>query len=166
MSGALIGAAAICWPSFRPHIVSAGIVTLVVIDVLHAVGASQFAHSQTRDPFAAVFFSENFFLIPGWFLGLLGPLLLARKRIDGYYAIFFAASSIAVFGGFLDVLSLSRPLLPNSLSEGFTRSSVALSIGMGLAIAATAVNAIMRDPKRRRLTVIELPTDSDNQLVL
>ena len=97
------------------------------------------------------FFAGSFYSIIGWALGLLAVWLLARKRIDGLYAAAFAGISAALFGGLLDITTLSRSQAPFAGSIAIDRLTVAVSLGLGLGVATGAIAALRKQPRALRL---------------
>jgi hypothetical protein len=120
-------------------------VLLTVNDAYHAVGIGFSAAGGTGTRFAR-FFAGSFYSIVGWVLGLLAAWLLIRRRVDGLYAAAFAGISAALFGGLLDVATLSRSQAPFTASIGVDRFTVAVSLGLGAGVAVGAILALRRQP--------------------
>lgn len=95
----------------------------------------------------------------GWVLAGLAIRLLRRSKVDGLYAGVFAGLSIALFGGLLDLATLSRSNTATALPIDVARLCVALTAGAGLGLAAACLLVIQRTPDARR--VVGGPAGSD-----
>jgi len=82
----------------------------------------------------------------GWVFAVMAVRLLRRQNTDGLYAAVFAGLSMALFGGLLDLTSLSRSVVPLALPLWVGRLCVALALGLGVGLALAAVVLIRRTP--------------------
>jgi hypothetical protein len=86
-------------------------------------------------------------LVLSWFAAVAAAVLLLRRRQSGLYIAALAAGGIAVFAGVGLLPDLSRSQLPSQLPDPLARASVACSIGLSLAVVATALIASRRAGK-------------------
>lgn len=121
---------------------------LLGIDVVHAVG-SAFASAGGLGSHLARVVTGNASAVPGWALALVALGLLARGRVDGLYAAVFAGLSIAVFGGLLDLIVLSRSVTLFVLPIEVARLCIALALGGGTGLVAASLLVIRRTPEAR-----------------
>ncbi|HVV35826.1 MAG TPA: hypothetical protein VHC63_04425 [Acidimicrobiales bacterium] len=120
---------------------------LVVIDIVHSL-AIGFANAGGLGVHIAQTFASSIVSIPAWAVGALGVWLLARKRVDGFFAAVFCGLIVAVVGGLADFSVLSRSQVPFALSAAVARPIVAASFGLGVGIAVASGLGIRRlDPR-------------------
>ena len=123
---------------------------LLTVDVVHA-GAAAFAASGSFGTKLAELASGSFYGFVGWVLAAVAIRLLRQGKVDGLYAGVFAGLSIAVFGGLLDLATLSRHVTPFALPVGVARLCVALAAGAGFGLAGACLLVIRRTPDARRI---------------
>ena len=124
---------------------SALVVLLLVVDVVHSVGIA-FAAAGTTGTHLIRLLTGSLLSIPVWAVGLLAVRWLSRKDLDGTHAAAFAGIFIALLGGVSDVTVLYRSQVPFAFSISMARLLVALTIGLGGAIVAAAVTLLVRRP--------------------
>lgn len=128
------------------------------VDLLHALGAG-FATSGGLGAQLGRVLSGTFYAVVGWLLAGIAMRLLARGRVDGLYAGVFAGLSIGVFGGLLDLATLSRSGAAFALPLPLVRACIALAAGGGFGLAAACLLVIRRTPEARR--VVGGPDEDD-----
>ncbi len=139
----------------------AGAAALVLsVDLLHALGAG-FASSGGLGAQLGRVVSGSFYAVFGWLLAGVAVRLLARGRVDGLYAGVFAGLSIGVFGGLLDLGTLSRSGAPFALPLPLVRACIALAAGGGFGLAAACLMVIRRTPEARRVVGGQDEDDED-----
>ncbi|MEY2468456.1 MAG: hypothetical protein QOF21_1154, partial [Actinomycetota bacterium] len=116
---------------------------LVVIDIVHSV-AIGFANAGTFGQQLGRTLASSTVSIPAWVVGIGAVWILARKRVDGFFAAVFAGLIVAVVGGVADSTVLSRSQVPFALSTGLARLIVAASLGMGVGVAVASALAIKK----------------------
>ncbi len=122
---------------------------LLGVDLLHA-GAAGFASADGLGGLVRVV-GGSFYSIVGWVLAGVAVRLLAKARVDGLYAGVFAGLSIGVFGGLLDLPTLSRSSASFALPLDVARACIALAAGGGFGAAAACLLVIRRTPEARRV---------------
>ena len=141
----------------------AGAVALVLgADLLHALGAALASPGGLGAQLGRVV-SGSFYAIFGWLLAGVALRLLVRGRVDGLYAGVFAGLSIGVFGGLLDVTTLSRSGAPFALPLPLVRTCIALAAGGGFGLAAACLVVIRRTPEARRVVGGPHEDDEDDE---
>jgi hypothetical protein len=118
-------------------------IVLVAVDIVHSF-AIGFANAGGLGIRLAQTFASSIVSIPAWAVGLGAVYLLARKRVDGFFAAVFSGLIVAVVGGVADFTVLSRSQAPFALSASLARPIVAASFGLGVGIAAASGLAIRR----------------------
>jgi len=129
---------------------AAAVGVLLGLDLLHA-GAAAFASAGGLFAHLARVASGSFYAIAGWVLAGVALRLLARGRVDGLYAGVFAGLSIGVFGGLLDLGTLSHRAAPFALPLDVARACIALAAGGGFGLAGACLLVIRRTPEARRV---------------
>lgn len=129
---------------------AAAMALVLVLDVAHASSVA-FSFAGGLGTHLAKVVTGSFYGMVGWFLAALAIRLLLRGKVDGLYAAVFAGLSIAVFGGLLDLATLSRSTTPSALPLDVARLCVAVTAGAGLGIAAACLLVIQRTPDARRV---------------
>ena len=132
----------------RPLAAAMGLV--LVLDVIHASSVA-FSFAGGLGSHLAKLVTGSFYGIVGWVLAAVAIRLLLRGKVDGLYAAVFAGLSIAVFGGLLDLATLSRSSTPSAVPLDLARLCVAVTAGAGLGIAAACLLIIQRTPDARRV---------------
>jgi hypothetical protein len=124
--------------------VAVATVVLVVVDIVHAF-AIGFANAGGFGLHIAQTFASSAVSIPAWVVGAGAVwLLLFKKRVDGFFAAVFCGAIVAVVGGLADFTVLSRSQVPFALAASLARPIVAISFGLGVAVAASSGLAIRR----------------------
>jgi len=137
---------------------AATIAILLGVDLLHAAAAA-FATAGGLTSHLARVVTGDFYAVAGWVLAVTALRLLLRHRVDGLYAAVFAGLSIALFGGVLDLVVLSRSTTLFALPIEVARLCIALAAGGGAGLVVAAILVIRRTPEAR--IVLGDPSDAD-----
>lgn len=137
---------------------AAAVGLLLAADIVHALAAASASPGGVGAHLIRVV-AGSFYSVVGWVLAAVALRLLARSRVDGLFAGVFAGLSVAVFGGLLDVATLSRRVTPFALPIEVARLCVALAVGGGLGLTTACLLVIRRTPAARR--VLAGPDDGD-----
>lgn len=129
---------------------AAAVTVVLAADLVHSVSVA-FAAPGGLASHLVNLVTGSFYGIIGWVLAVAAFRLLRRERVDGLYAGVFAGLSIAVFGGLLDLATLSRSVTPTTLPIGVARLCVAVAAGAGLGLAAACILVIRRTPEARKV---------------
>ena len=114
---------------------------LVAGDVAHAFGVAFAGGGSTGARLGQVLTGSTFSAV-AWAVGLLGVVLLVRRKIDGVFAMAFTALVVALLGGLVDIGKLSRSQIAFAGSADVARACVALSLGLGVGLAVAAALTI------------------------
>jgi hypothetical protein len=133
VGGAFLLVGTLMWSGVRswwPRPIAAAALLLVALTALAAFG---------REPPRV-----HPVLALSWLGAVVGAVLLVRRRRVGLYVTVLASAGIASFAGIALLGDLSRSQLPSGLPDGLARGSVAVAIGLSLAIVATSLLASRR----------------------
>lgn len=123
---------------------------LIAIDVVHIVGLG-FANAGGGWERVGKMFGSGLLSIPSWIVGGAGVWFLAKRRIDGFFALIFSGIMIAAVGGIVDFSVLTRSQAPFAYGTQLVRWLVAGSLGIGVAVVIASGLAIRRlDPQALR----------------
>lgn len=123
------------------------VATLVVADVVHAVGTG-FAEAGSVGAKIASVAATSYFSVIVWIAGLVAVWLLARRRPEGLYGAGFAGAFIALIGGVADLGDLTRSQVPFAWSATLARALVSVSLGAGLGLLGAAVLGLRSNTSR------------------
>lgn len=150
IGGALVGVAALGLLRRWGPPLAAAMVLVLVLDIVHSFSVA-FAYPGGLGAHLVKVVTGGFYGILGWVLAAVAIRLLVRGRVDGLYAGVFAGLSMAVFGGLLDLATLSRSVSLNALPVDVVRLCIAVTTGAGLGIAIACLVVIQRTPDARRI---------------
>jgi hypothetical protein len=153
-----LGAAALSFVRRWGLALAAAIGVLLAIDLVHTFGVA-FAVGGGLGRHLATVLTGSFYALVGWVLAVVAIRLLRRENVDGLYAAVFAGLSIAVFGGVLDLSSLSRSVVPLAFPVWVGRLCVSLALGLGGGIAGAAALIIRRTPAAHELDPAPAPAE-------
>ena len=123
------------------RIICALCLLLVVADAVHLVGIA-FGIQSPLAPALGRMVSVGFVSLAAWLITMVGIALALRNRLDAPYLLTFGAALMAVVGGIVDLVVLSKSSLPVAFGTGgpaLVRLMVAVTIGLGFGIAAAGV---------------------------
>ncbi|MDP8976824.1 MAG: hypothetical protein M3N28_10765 [Actinomycetota bacterium] len=126
---------------------AAVVAVLVGIDMAHALGVG-FAGPGSVGTQIGEALAGSYLSVVGWVAGVVGVVLLVRRRIDGLYLAAFAGGLIALNGGVADLADLSRSQLLFAGPPNVARAAVAVSLGLGGGMVAAAVLCALRGSSR------------------
>jgi hypothetical protein len=125
----------------------AGVGLLLVADVVHGVGTAFARPGGVAGRFGALF-GGSALSLGGWGLAVAALVLLWRRRSDGLVAAGLAAAIITSTGGLLELADLTRSQVPFALPVGLARAATALSLALGVAVAAVVLLEVRHGPGR------------------
>jgi hypothetical protein len=119
--------------------------TLLVVDVVHALGIGWTKAGTTGDKLSQVLSSSPSSPVV-WAVTGVALVLLGRTRRAGLVFAAIAGALIAFFGGVVDLADLSRSQIPFAWSADAARTFVALSVGAGFGVTVVALVCWYRVP--------------------
>lgn len=134
------GTVLLALPRRWPLLLAATTVGLVLSDAAHSAGIAALTAGSTAHR-VSVIVTGNLAQAVAWLVGLVGAVLLARRRLLGAYAAGTAALLVAVVGGGGDLSTLQRSTAPVVGPLWWARLlvTVALGVGAGLIVACMLV---------------------------
>jgi hypothetical protein len=111
--------------------------TLLVIDVVHAIGIGWTKAGTTSDRLSQVVSSSPFSPVV-WAVTIAALFLLGRTRRAGLVVAAIAGALVALCGGVMDLTDLSRSQIPFAWSADASRTFVAVSVGAGFGVTVVA----------------------------
>ncbi|TML60205.1 MAG: hypothetical protein E6G17_10330 [Actinobacteria bacterium] len=124
------------------------VAVLVATDLVRTIGQTTASHDALGVEVARALLG-GIFSLAAWLVGAASIGWLQREDDGGLIGAAAAGLVIAIFGGLTDISVLSRSQLPFAFPGVIDRAAVAVSLGIGLGVAAGAVLRL-REPFRLR----------------
>ena len=124
-------------------VLAAGLVVLVIGDIVHAFGIA-FANVGGVGDQLGKLVSGSFYSIAAWVLGAVGLRAIWKRAPEGAFIAGFVGVMVALFGGLADIAALTSSQVPFASGVGLARALVALALGLGLGLAVAAAIATKR----------------------
>jgi hypothetical protein len=124
----------------KTRLVAVALLVLIVVDVVHTVGIV----ASAADDKLNVLVPGSMYSIVAWVVGGAAAPLTWRDRREGLLAATFAAALMLIFGGLVDVGTLSRSQVPFVWPETLARLCVSATIGLGMGVAVGAMVRLWR----------------------
>jgi hypothetical protein len=145
---AMAGAAALLDAGAFRRVFAVGVALVLAVDLVHAAGTGWTVQASTLSRLSRMVASSPTAIV-GWVAAVVAIVLLTTRpdrEVEGMLAGAFAGSVVAVFGGSVDVTSLSRSQLPFAGPASLARLCVAVSLGVGFGLAAATAVVLRRRP--------------------
>ncbi len=118
--------------------------------MVHTVGVAFASEGGNTSRYVKVFTSTPYSLA-AWIIGFIGIVLLFRRPLEGLYGVSIAAIVIGGLGGLGDATDLVRSQLASFFPVGLLRASIALSLGLAVAVPVASYIAVRRGHVPRRV---------------
>jgi hypothetical protein len=129
-----------------------GLAALIVVEAVHVAGIWTASYSGVMSRVG-----NNTYSLVGIVLGAWAIARLARSddARDATPLAFVAGIVLVVAGGFTDLASLTRPVLPTRLPHELARALIAVVIGIGTGVVVTAGTHLSREQPPERSPEID-----------